>query len=81
MMSDGWMGGGWPFGGLLWLPISALAVYGLIQVLRTHCAGNHTESSTGSSVLDALDERFTKSRIDQNENLHRKHGILGKGDA
>jgi putative membrane protein len=79
MMYDGWMGGMWPFGGLLWIAVLALVVYGIVQFIRMRPAGPAGESSASSPALSVLDERYAKSEIDRDEYLRRKRDILGKG--
>jgi len=79
MMFDGWMGGGWPFGGLLWLAALALAIYGLVRLVGSQTTEPPSDSRANSPALGALDERYAKSEIDRDEYLRRKRDILGKG--
>ena len=81
MMFDGWMGGGWPFGGLVWLAAPGLAVYGLAQLIRSHPPGGRRDGLGGSPAIKVLDERYARSEIDRDEYLRRKRDILGKGES
>jgi len=81
MMHDGWTGWGWPFGGFFWLLFVGLAIYGLIQLLRSRESIGPKDDASGSTALKTLDERYAKSEIDREEYLRRKRDILGKGET
>ena len=81
MMWDRWMGGGWPFGGLLWLAVLGLAIYGLVHLVRNRTTDGPSQSPSGSGALKTLDERYAKSEIEREEYLRRKRDILGKGET
>jgi putative membrane protein len=81
MMTDGWMGWGWPFGGFFWLVVLGLAIYGVMQLLRAREPAGPADPASGSLALKALDERYARSEIDREEYLRRKRDILGKGEA
>lgn len=81
MMYDGWMGGGWPLGGLLWLVVIGLAIFGLAQLVRERMPQGRHDSGITPPALRLLDERYAKSEIDRDEYLRRKRDILGKGES
>jgi putative membrane protein len=81
MMDYSFMGGGWPFGGLLGLAILALAVYGLLQLVRLRGANAEQNAANQPGALKTLDERYARSEIERDEYLRRKQDILGKGQA
>ena len=81
MMYNEWMHYGWPFGGLVWLALLALAVYGFWLFLRSREPSDAGRTSASAGALGTLDERYAKSEIDREEYLRRKRDILGKGEA
>jgi putative membrane protein len=66
--------GWWPLGGLIWLLLLALAVVGVIAVMRGFFSARKGE---GSGALKLLDERYARGEIDREEYLQRRKDIVG----
>jgi putative membrane protein len=78
-MHDFWMGWWWPFGGLFWLALAGLAVFGIVTLLRRD-PKDHGHTDDSAAALRILDERYAKNEIVRSDYLQRKRDILGKGE-
>ncbi len=73
-MHDGF--GWWPLGGLMWLLVVGLAVFGAVVIVR-RMMGQEDGSAASSGALRLLDERYTRGEIDREEYLRRRSDIVG----
>lgn len=80
MMHDWWGPGGWGgmgFGPLIWLVLLALAIVGIIALLRQRGDSNGAAGNNSRTPLQILDERFAKGEIDKDEYEERRRLLKG----
>jgi putative membrane protein len=78
-------GGGWEamgfmmlFGGIFWLALIVLAVWGVIWFARSSHGGYPPRPDRGSAALDILEERYARGEIGRDEYLQKKKDMLGR---
>ncbi len=64
-MMDGGMGLGMVFGGIFWLLILALVVYGIFWLVRQAGSQSQSQIPTGETPLAILQRRYAAGEIDQ----------------
>lgn len=77
MMGD-WGFSGFFFHGFFWLIVLALAVVGIVLLLRALSRDQvSSPAARRSAGLDALEERYARGEIKRDEFLEKKRDLLG----
>jgi putative membrane protein len=69
------IGGGMFFGGILWIVLLIVIVYGFVHLLRSE---NHRSRDGRSTALDVLEERYARGEIGRDEFLEKKRDLSSR---
>ena len=75
-----WMGGSWmPFHGILSLVVFALAIVGIVALVRSIFGSNTRVMPGGGRLpgLEVLEERYAKGEMQRDEYLQKKRDLGG----